>query len=187
LTRAVIGSADLRAEDSRTGGTTMTTMSRTTAAAVALFSAALLAGAPLRGGMIGMTGGAAPALQRIADAYVAAMLAGDPKAAAAVFAEDGTDLEPGAAPVRGRAAIEAYYRGLFATCHFVKFELTETESRIAGDVGFLTGTSRVALAGIPEETGKYLVVLKRSGDAWRVAYAMHNEDRPSGPPPAPPR
>jgi uncharacterized protein (TIGR02246 family) len=138
--------------------------------------------------MIGMAGSAAPELTRVSVAYAAAMRAGDAKTAAAVFAEDGTDLQPGAAPVRGRAAIEAYYRGLFATCNFAKFELTETESRIAGDVGFLTGTTRVAVAGAPEETGKYLVVLKRSGDAWKVAYAMHNEDRSSaGSPPAPSR
>jgi len=155
---------------------------------LALLLAAAVAGAPLRGGMIGMAGSAAPELTRVSAAYAAAMRAGDAKAAAAVFAEDGTDLQPGAAPVRGRAAIEAYYRGLFATCHFAKFELTETESRIAGNVGFLTGTARVAVAGAPEEAGKYLVVLKRSGDAWKVAYAMHNEDRPSaGSPPAPSR
>ena len=162
--------------------------STTMTGTLALLLAVAVVGAPLQGGMIGMPGSAAPALRRVADAYAAAMLAGDARAAAAVFAEDGADLQPGAAPVRGRAAIEAYYRGLFATCHFAKFELTETESRIAGDVGFLTGTTRVAVAGAPEEAGKYLVVLKRSGDAWKVAYAMHNEDRPSaGPPSAPSR
>jgi uncharacterized protein (TIGR02246 family) len=162
--------------------------STTMTGTLALLLAAAVTGAPLRGGMIGMAGGAAPELTRVSAAFAAAMRAGDAKAAAALFAEDGTDMPPGSGPVRGHAAIEAYYRGLFATCHFAKFELTETESRIAGDVGFLTGTARIALAGAPEESGKYLVVLKRSGDAWKVAYAMHNEDRPSaGPPPAPSR
>ena len=150
--------------------------------ALALLLAPAVSGAPLRGGMIGMAGAAAPELTRVSAAFAAAMRAGDAKAAAAVFAEDGTDMPPGSAPVRGRAAIEAYYRGLFATCRFAAFELTETESRTAGDVGFLAGTSRVAVAGAPAESGKYLVVLKRSDGGWKVAYAMHNEDRPAGTP-----
>jgi len=121
----------------------------------------------------------------VADAYSAAMRAADASAAAAVFAEDGTDMPPGSGPVRGRAAIEAYYRGLFGTCRFASFELTETESRIVGDVGYIAGVSRVAVAGGPSTSGKYLVVFKRAGDGWRVAYAIHNDDTPA--PPAPGR
>jgi len=158
-------------------------MARTTAVAAAvLISGAMLRGAPLRGGMVGMPGASAEALRRVADAYAAAMRAADPSAAAAVFAEDGTDMPPGSAPLRGRAAIEAYYRGLFGTCRFASFELTETESRITGDVGFIAGVSRVALPGAPPASGKYLVVLRRAGDAWKVAYAIHNDDAP---PPTP--
>jgi uncharacterized protein (TIGR02246 family) len=158
-------------------------MARTTAmAAAVLISGAMLTGAPLRGGMVGMAGASADALRRVADAYAAAMRAADASAAASVFAEDGTDMPPGSGPVRGRAAIESYYRGLFGSCRFASFELTETESRITGDVGFIAGVSKVAIAGGPAASGKYLVVLKRAGDAWKVAYAIHNDDAP--PPPA---
>jgi uncharacterized protein (TIGR02246 family) len=152
---------------------------------LALVLAAPVAGAPFRDGMIGMAGGgAAPELTRVSAAYAAAMRAADAAAAAAVFAEDGTDMAPGRGPVRGRAAIEAYYRGLFGTCRFASFELTETESRITGDVGFIAGVSRVAIAGGPAASGKYLVVLKRAGNAWKVAYAIHNDDAPMPPPAA---
>jgi ketosteroid isomerase-like protein len=53
------------------------------------------------------------------------------------------------------------------------------------------GTSRIAVSaaapdGSPahEETGKYLVVFKRTGNDWKVAYAIYNDDapRPGGPP-----
>jgi uncharacterized protein (TIGR02246 family) len=154
-------------------------MRKTTAmAAAVLMSGAILGGAPLRGGMVGMPGASAEALRRVADAFASAMRAADPGAAAAVFAEDGTDMPPGSGPVRGRAAIEGYYRALFGTCRFASFELIETESRISGDVGYMAGVSRVAIAGGPTANGKYLVVLKRAGEGWRVAYAIHNDDTP---------
>jgi hypothetical protein len=33
--------------------------------------------------------------------------------------------------------------------------------------------------GIVDDTGKYIVMLKRTGGAWKIAYAIHNSDRPS--------
>ncbi|HTO74565.1 MAG TPA: SgcJ/EcaC family oxidoreductase [Thermoanaerobaculia bacterium] len=162
-------------------------MRKTMTAAVMLLSGSILSGASIRGGMVGMPDGS-DALRKVADAYAAAMRAGDPAAAAAVFASDATDMPPGSAPVRGRAAIEAYYRGLFAACRFTTFDLAHGESRISGDVGYLVGTSRAAVvpaseagAAPREETGKYVVVFKRTADGWKAAYAIHNEDgTPSG-------
>ena len=152
-----------------------------TAGVLALLFATTIAGAPLRGGMIGTSGGAAPELTRVSAAFAAAMRAGDAKAVAAVFAEDGTDMPPGAGALRGRTAIEAYYRGLFATCRFAVFDLLESDGRIAGDLAYLAGVSRVGVVGpgTAEATGKFLVILKRSSDAWRVLYAIHNDDVPA--------
>jgi uncharacterized protein (TIGR02246 family) len=166
-------------------------MKTTIMAATVLLAGAMLAGSPMRGGMLGVSAASADSLRNVQDAYVAAMRAGDAKGVAAVFRDDATEMPPGIAPVRGRAAIEAYYRGLFGTCRFTTFELTETDSRIAGDVGYLVGTSRIAVsaaaAGGPpdhEESGKYVVVLKRTGNEWKVAYAIYNGDAP--PPPLAP-
>ena len=163
----------------------MTTTKKKVAATTALLSATLLAGAPLRGGMVGMetsdTG-----ISKVAEAYTAAMLAGDAAAAAALYQDDAIEMPPGKPPVRGRAAIEAYYRELFSGCRFTGFTLTHEELRAAGDVGYAVGVSRVTLrpgGGPPvHDTGKYLVVLKRAGTAWKVAYAIHNEDQLPGPP-----
>jgi len=158
---------------------------RKTMAVAMLLSGTMLSGAPLRGGMVGIAGASSEALRGVADAFVAAMRAGDARAAAAVFAEDGTDMPPGTGPVRGRAAIEAYYRGLFGACRFAAFDVTETESGISGDVGYLVGTSRAAVvpasgSGAPsrEESGKFLVVFKRTANGWKAAYAIHNDDGP---------
>src|SRR5262245_64926639 len=86
-----------------------------------LAAAALLA-APIRGGMVGMTGDEA-ALRRVADAYAAAVRAGDAGAVAAVFADDAVEMPPGRPAIRGREAIGAYYRELFANVRFVDFTL----------------------------------------------------------------
>ena len=150
---------------------------------VGLMVAALLA--PMRGGMVGMTGAAQdPAIRQVADAYTAAMLAGDAAAAAAVYRDDAIEMPPGAPPVQGKAAIEQYFRGMFGACRFTEFTLAHTELRASGDVAFAAGTSRATvtpLGGPPvTEAGKYLVVLKRTGAAWKVAYSIHNSDVPAG-------
>jgi uncharacterized protein (TIGR02246 family) len=158
----------------------MTKTKKKAVATTALLSATLLAGAPLRGGMVGMET-PDPGISKVAKAYAAAMLAGDAAAAAALYRDDAIEMPPGKPPIRGRAAIEAYYRELFSRCRFTDFTLTHEELRAAGDVGYAVGVSRVTLApagGPPvHDTGKYLVVLKRSGGGWRVAYTIHNGDQ----------
>jgi uncharacterized protein (TIGR02246 family) len=147
---------------------------------VGLMVAALLG--PVRGGMVGTPSSPAqdPAIRRVADAYTAAMLAGDAAAAAAVYGDDAVEMPPGVAPIRGRAAIEQYFRGVFGSCRFTEFALTHAELRASGDVAFAAGTSKATvtpLGGPPvTETGKYLVVLKRAGGEWKVAYSIHNSD-----------
>ena len=62
------------------------------------------------------------------------------------------------------------------------FVLTHTESHHLGrhvyDVG--TYTQRLSTRdGVVDDTGKYIVMLKRTGGDWKIAYAIHNSDRPS--------
>jgi uncharacterized protein (TIGR02246 family) len=149
--------------------------------------AALAAGSPLRGGMAGMPE-SDPAIAKVREAYRSAVLAGDAAAVAAVFGEEGVEMPPASPPVRGRAAIERYYRELFASgVRFQSFVLAPSEERIVGDVAFVAGTSRqtVVPPGAPSGSdcpGKFLVVLKRDHGSWRVAYAIYNLDAPIGPP-----
>lgn len=142
-------------------------------------SAALML-VPLRGGMVGMPD-KDPSILAVADSYQAAMLAGDPAAAAGLYQEDAVEMPPGKPPVRGRAAIERYYRELFGGCRFIEFVLVHTELHASGDVAYAAGTSRSTVApngGPPiEDAGKYLVVLKREGGRWKVSYAVYNSDR----------
>jgi uncharacterized protein (TIGR02246 family) len=130
-----------------------------------------------------------PAIMAVADAYVAAVLKGDPAGLADLYTEDAMEMPPNAASVKGRAAINEYYKKQFAGAKFSAFTLNHVETRGAGDVGYDVGTYRQTLTptGAPapvNDTGKYIVVVKRGGGKWRVAYACYNSDLPAPPPPA---
>jgi uncharacterized protein (TIGR02246 family) len=151
---------------------------------------AALWSAPIRGGMVGVTG-IDPELSRVADAFAAAVNAGDARAAAAVFAEDGVEMPPDQPAARGRGAIEAYYRQLFSgPVRISNFRLSHADARIAGDLAYLAGTSTLVVTppgGAPPQTqaGKYVVILRKTAGAWQVVDAIHNADAPCAPATAP--
>ena len=159
---------------------------------VGVLGAAALLAAPIRGGMVSVAP-VDPELARVADAFAAAFNAGDASAAAAVFAEDGVEMPADQPAVRGRAAIEAYYRALFSgPVRFSNFRLSHADARVSGDLAYLTGTSTLVVTppgGAPPQTqaGKYVVLLRRTSGGWRVIDAIHNADAPCPPPAGPPR
>jgi uncharacterized protein (TIGR02246 family) len=123
------------------------------------------------------------AIVAVADAYVKASLARDAKAVAALYTEDAVEMPPHEPAVKGRAAIEAYYQKQFSDPKMTasNFTLAHVETVSSGDVGYDVGTYRQTLtspSGPIEDTGKYTVILKRAGGAWKVAYAIYNSDRP---------
>ncbi len=135
-------------------------------------------------------GGLDPAIVKVAETFRAAMLAGDAAAVVSVYRDDAVEMPSCAPLVRGRAAIEQYYRGLFAQgARFTAFTLTHLEAKTAGDTAYAVGTSAQTLAmpskGVIDDTGKYLVVLKRTDGQWKVAYSMYSSDHPPiAPPPS---
>jgi uncharacterized protein (TIGR02246 family) len=129
-----------------------------------------------------------PAVLKVADDYTKATLAGDVKAIAALYTEDGIELPPNHPPVKGRAAIEAYYTEQFASAKATSFVLTHWESATHGsaafDVGAYKQTMKPGDAAAMSDTGKYAVILKKVGGVWKVAYAIYNSDQPPAAPPA---
>lgn len=125
------------------------------------------------------------AIRAVADQYVKATLAGDAKAIAALYTEDAVEMPPNQPMVKGRAAIQQHYEKLFAAGKISRFTLAHLETRSTGDTGYDVGTydQGITPSGASEvaDTGKFVVVLKRTGGAWRVAYAIYNSDRPATP------
>lgn len=127
------------------------------------------------------TGTPDPGITKLADAYVAAVEAGDAMKIAMLYTEDAVEMAPGHPAIEGRQAIEEYYRKLFSdgATKVSGFTLTHLETRATGDSGYDVGTYRQTVAmgdKTMQESGKYVVIVKRDGGEWRVAYAIYNAD-----------
>jgi ketosteroid isomerase-like protein len=126
------------------------------------------------------------AVVAVADAYSAAMLKGDVAAVMAVYTDDALEMPPNAAPVQGRADLEAYYKKQLSGMKVASFTLEHIDSKASGDfaydVGFYkqSGTPTGATAPV-SDSGKYIVLLRKSGGKWKVRYVCYNSDNP--PPP----
>ena len=124
-----------------------------------------------------------------ADEYRKAVLAGDAAAVGATYREDAVEMPPCRARLNGRAAIEQYYRELFqGPVKITAFTFSYLEAVIAGDLGYTAGTYRQKLSGGPagsiDDVGKFVVVVKRTGSAWKAAYVIYNSDQPPANPAA---
>lgn len=116
-----------------------------------------------------------------ANTYLQSVLAGDVPAIVAMYREDAVLMPPNQPLLQGRQAIGAFYDRM---CHgpakITTFSFNHLESAIAGDTAYDVGTYRMTLALGPgktmDDTGKYNVILKKTGNAWEVAYLIFNSD-----------
>lgn len=113
----------------------------------------------------------APELARVLTDYEAAWRAGDGAALARLFDEEGFALPNGEPPVRGRAAIQKYYKGPGSPLVLRPFA-----SATEGAVGYiLGGFSRQE--GEPD-VGKFTLTLRKGADGrWLIASDMDNGNR----------
>jgi uncharacterized protein (TIGR02246 family) len=127
------------------------------------------------------------AITAVSDAYVKATLAGDVKAIAALYTADALEMPPDEPAIKGREAIAAHYTKELAELaknkmKLSKFALKHTGTAVSGDLAYDAGTYQQTLTsadGKPmDETGKYVVLLKREGGAWKVSHAIYNRDTP---------
>jgi uncharacterized protein (TIGR02246 family) len=122
-----------------------------------------------------------PTILKVAEQYRQAVLAGDAAAAARTYRQDAIEMAPGRPALKGRAAIEQYYRELFTGPFKVsEFRFTYLETSVVGDTGYLAGTYLEKLAGGParfiEDSGKFVVIVKRDSGTWGSAYTIYNSD-----------
>lgn len=119
-----------------------------------------------------------PALERVLRDYERAWQAKDPKALAELFAEDGFVLASGRPPVRGRDAI----RGAYANAGGA-LALRALAYSTEGSVGYVIGAFGRAVGG--EDSGKFVLALKKVGERWMIAADIDNSSRPPRPMPQP--
>jgi len=121
-----------------------------------------------------------PALNKLAADWAAAFNAKDAAKIASFYADDAVVMPPNQPIVKGRANIEAHFKGEIQQ-GATNFQLKPVESAISGSQAFEAGTSTMTLPGGQTDVGKYLVVLKRVGNDWKIAYDIYNSDAPPAP------
>jgi ketosteroid isomerase-like protein len=129
-------------------------------------------------------------LDKVTHELVTAFNAEDAARAALLYAEDAVLMPANMPMVKGRAAIEGHFRKEFAAVDMT-LQLKPIESMLEGSQGFGTGTSAFtpkrggtsqAAGGVGTvETGKYLLLFKRVGTDWKIAYDIFNSDAPTPP------
>jgi len=129
--------------------------------------------------------GAAPALaqnkatiEKLNDVWTAAFNKGDAAAVAALYTEDAYVLPPGSAMVKGRAAIEAFWRQAaqqMADAKLTTIDVLPLGRSAAREVG--TVTLKTKSQPPQEVVGKYVVVWRKVGRDWKLATDIWNTDK----------
>lgn len=115
-----------------------------------------------------------PALDRVLRDYERAWRARDVPALMALFTEDGFVLQPGRAPVRGRAALARAYEGQGGGA----LRLRALAFAQADTVGYVIGA--YGYGNAPGDEGKFTLTLRRARDGrWLIASDMDNGSKPS--------
>ncbi|MDT3501998.1 YybH family protein [Stenotrophomonas maltophilia] len=113
------------------------------------------------------------ALDRVLRDYERAWSAGDGKALAALFAEDGFILQSHQPPVRGRDAIAAAYAGQGGS----PLRLRALAYSADGSTAYIIGA--YTFGGNVGDTGKFTLTLTRAGDGpWLIFSDMDNGNAP---------
>jgi uncharacterized protein (TIGR02246 family) len=111
--------------------------------------------------------------------FAAALNAKDAKAAAALYTEDAVLIPPGEPLVRGREAIEEYWRGAIELGGVRDVSVETMDALSSGTLGYETG-SFVLTANGPDgepvvDRGRYVELLRREPDGrWLSTHGIWN-------------
>ena len=107
---------------------------------------------------------------------------GDADGVAALYADDGVVLAPGAPMAVGRAAIRDFIAADIATSKAAGVTLKGDEVKdvgVAGETAWITGAFSAADAsGATVDKGKYLAVYRRANGKWLIIRDIWNSDMP---------
>ena len=127
-----------------------------------------------------------PSIIERSDAYLTAVLAGDPATIAAMFQENAILMPPNQSLLRGKLAIRHFYEGWCrGPMKPTAFTFDHLDVTASGDYAHDVGTYKLSMLAGPgrnaDDTGKYSVILKRSDGEWKIAYLIFNSDLPPQP------
>lgn len=116
-------------------------------------------------------------LERLLADYVRANADEDPDALAALYADDALLLPPEEGVVEGADSIRAFWAGNMEPGLVV----TPVRVEVNGDAGVIVGRYTVPEhAGAPADSGKCVLMFRRSGLNWRIVTDIWNSSTPTG-------
>ena len=117
-------------------------------------------------------------IEKLNDVWTAAFNKGDTAAVAALYTEDAFVLPPGSAMVKGRAAIEAFWRQAaqqMSDAKLTTVDVLPLGRSAAREIG--TVTLKTKSQPPQEVVGKYVVVWRKIGRDWKLATDIWNTDK----------
>jgi len=117
-------------------------------------------------------------IEKLNDAWTAAFNKGDAAAVATLYTEDAYVLPPGSAMVKGRAAIEAFWRQAaqqMTDAKLTTLDVLPLGRSAAREIG--TVTLKTKSQPPQEVVGKYAVVWRKVGRDWKLATDIWNTDK----------
>jgi uncharacterized protein (TIGR02246 family) len=118
-------------------------------------------------------------IQRLSDKFSEAASRGDAAGVAALYTEDAQLFPPEAAIVKGRAAIQDFWKPLVEGGS-VKAKLTTVEATVAGEYVHEIGMFTLKNSdGSLIQEGKYIVIWKRVGKTWQLYRDIWNSNSPA--------
>jgi uncharacterized protein (TIGR02246 family) len=117
-------------------------------------------------------------IEKLNDVWTAAFNRGDAAAVAALYTEDAYVLPPGSAMVKGRAAIEAFWRQAaqqMSDAKLTTVDVLPLGRSAAREIG--TVTLKTKSQPPQEVVGKYVVVWRKIGRDWKLATDIWNTDK----------
>ena len=117
-------------------------------------------------------------IEKLNDVWTAAFNKGDAGAVAALYTEDAYVLPPGSGIVKGRAAIEAFWRQAaqqMSDAKLTTVDVLPLGRSAAREIGTVTLKTK---SQPPQEIiGKYVVVWRKIGRDWKLATDIWNTDK----------
>ena len=117
------------------------------------------------------------------EAFVKAFNAKDVSQILAIYAENSVFMPPNQPLIRGKDALRTFYDDLLKSgATGLKLDVTEVSGH--GPLAYQSGSYEMnvkpASGPTTHDRGKYLFVLRRMGDTWRLEYTVWNSDLPPG-------
>ena len=109
--------------------------------------------------------------------FTKALREGDAATVASLYTADGILAAPNAPLVRGTSAIKEMLGGMVKQMGAPDLKLETQEVEELGDTAWELGKYTMKAAG-NTDTGKYIVVWKRQGGAWKLHADIWNSDAP---------